>query len=245
MAAGLALAALSPARSPVAAIPETTPHAKPTATATPTPPANEFPLGSTIDLVLDGTISSSSSKANDVINAHLKEAIVLNGVTVASAGAPARIRILDAKPADNPDIYGYVDIYMYPLQLANGDQIPIEPPTSHLNVNVSAGHASTVGVEDTIGDIFEEGLLFHMLRKGRNFVLQPGAIVHARTEATIAISRSGAVSVVTPAPMIINAQTPHSSFNAMPLSTPAEVDKHKLIMPTENPFSPSPLPTAK
>jgi hypothetical protein len=243
MAASIVLAALSPARAPVAAIPETTPHAKASPTATPSPPPNEFPIGSTIDLVLEGTISSGSSKANDVVQAHLKNAIVIMGTTVAAAGAPVRIRIVDAKPADNPDIYGYVDIYMFPLLLANGAEIPIRPPSTHLNVDISAGHESTVGIEDTVGDIFTPGLLFHVFRKGRNFVLEPGAVIHARTQATIALSRSGTVSVVTPAPMIIDAQTPHSSFNAMPLSTPAEIDKRKLQMPTENPYSPFPSPT--
>ena len=237
MAASFALAAASPMRAPLGAIPITTPHPKGTPTPTPPPPANELPIGSTLDVVLDGTISSSTSKANEIVNAHLKNAIVLEGVTIAAAGTPVRIRILDAKPADNPDIYGIVDIYMYPLQLATGAELPLRPPTSHLNVNVSAGHASTADVENTVGDIFTPTLLLHVFRKGRNFVLEPGAVIHTRSQATVTATQSGVISVVTPAPIDIDAQTPHSSFNAMPLSTPSNPKNVPIATPTAgNPF---------
>jgi hypothetical protein len=239
MAASVSLAALSPVHSRVTAYPLASPHASSAPTPTPVADPNVLPLDSTLSFVLDGTISSATSNANDVVNAHLKDALVLNGTTIAAAGTPVRIRILDAKRAENPDIYGFVDIYFYPLSLANGTTIPLRPPTSHLNVNVSAGHASTVEVEDTIGDIYEPTLLLHVFRKGRNFTLEPGAVIRAQTQATIKVKADGTVAITTPAPVVLDVQTPHSTFNAVPLSTPGG-GKQPLVVPSINPYTPGP-----
>jgi hypothetical protein len=241
MAAALMLAAIAPIQSPVSAIPLTTPRATASPSATPSPPGNALPIGSTIALVLDATLSSASSKKDDVVPAHLKDALVLDGTMIAAAGAPVRIRVIDAKAASNPDIYGYIDIYVFPLLLASGGELPVRPPTSHLNVNISAGHASTSEVENTVGDIFTPTMLLHVFRKGRNFTLEPGAIVNVRTQATVSVSRTGTVSVTTPAPMLLEAQTPHSSFNAMPLSTPSNPKNVPIATPNAgNPFTPQP-----
>jgi hypothetical protein len=173
-----------------------------------------------LTLVLDGTISSGTSKADEIVNAHLKDAIVLEEHTVFPAGTPVRIRILDASPASNPDIYGFVDIYYQPLQLVDGREIPIRPVRQHLNVNPSAGHQSTVDVENTVGDVFTPTMLLHFFRKGRNFVLEPGAEIHARTEAAIELTANGTIAISTPPPLVLEATTPHSSFKSMPMATP-------------------------
>ncbi len=239
MAASVSLAALSPVQSRVTAYPLATPHATSEPTPTPVNDPSVLPLDSALTFVLDGTISSATSNANDNVAAHLQNALVLNGSTIAPAGAPVRIRILDVKRAENPDIYGYVDIYFYPLALASGTTIPLRPPTSHLNVNVSAGHASTVDVENTIGDIYGPTLLLHVFRKGRNFTLEPGATVRALTQATIRIKPDGTVAITTPEPVVLDAQTPHATFNAVPLSTPGG-GKQQLVVPSINPYTPGP-----
>ncbi|HVA28977.1 MAG TPA: hypothetical protein VNF68_12410, partial [Candidatus Baltobacteraceae bacterium] len=238
----LVLAAFSSVHSRVVAYPLATP-ADSTPQATPTSPlrgdANVLPIDSTLSFVLDGTISSASSSANEIVTAHLKDALVLNGTTIAAAGTPVRIRILDVKHAENPDIYGYVDIYFYPLLLASGGTIPLRPPTSHLNVNVSAGHESTVGVENTIGDIFSPTLLLHVFRKGRNFTLEPGATIRARTQATVSLTHDGTIAIATPAPVVLDAETPHATFKAMPLSTPGG-GTPQLAVPSIDPSTPGP-----
>ncbi len=228
MVASAVFAALAPLRVPRADAFPTQPalHLTPTPSGAPqtAPPAQSstmLPYGSRLTFVLDGTISSASSRANQVVNAHLKRALVLGGTTVAPAGAPVRIRILDASPASNPDIYGFVDIYFEPLRLSDGRELPLRAPISHLNVNSSAGHDSTVAVENTVGDIFAPTLLLHVFRKGRNFTLEPGADVHALTEARVDIGADGTVAVATPPPLILDSGMPRASFQAVPLATPA------------------------
>lgn len=209
-----------------------------------------FPLGSSLAFILDGAISSSGSKAGDIVKAHLEQALVVEGVTVAPAGSPVEIKIADASPASNPDIYGFVDIYFRPLALPDGRTIPLHAPASHLNVNVSSGHSSTVGVEDTIGDIWAPTLLLHVFRKGRNFVLEPGAHIHALTDATVLIARNGGVAIETPAPLVLDAETPISSYRSVPMATPQSSYKPALTPPplstmpppnTPNPRNPQPV----
>jgi hypothetical protein len=209
-------------------------------TATPTAAPNTLPLNSRLTFILDGTISSSSSKTDEMVNAHLKDALVVGSHTIAQAGTPVQIRILDAKPADNPDIYGFVDIFFEPLKLIDGRTIALRPPSAHLNVNSSAGHQSTVGVENTVGDIFTPTMLLHVFRKGRNFVLKPGAEVHALTQAAIEAMPNGTIAIMTPAPIVVEEATPHSSFRTMPLATPNPSYHPQLTPPPLDRSTPSP-----
>jgi len=109
-------------------------------------------------------------------------------------------------------------------------------------VNVTAGHASTADIENTIGDVYGPTLLFHVFRKGRNFTLEPGATINVRTQATIKVAPNGVVTVSTPAPLVLQAQTPHASFNSVPLATPAG-GKQPLPIPTLDNHTPGPIAT--
>jgi len=234
-----AVAPFSPIR--VSAFPLQTPQAPVSASPIPTLKAapNVLPFGSSLTFVLDGTISSSKSKAGEIVQAHLERALVLEGVTVLPAGSPVQIKIADASPASNPDIYGYVDIYFRPLALPDGSLIPLHAPASHLSVHVSAGHESTADVENTVGDIFAPTLLLHVFRKGRNFVLEPGARIKAVTDATVLLESGGTVAVETPAPLILDAETPISSFKAMPMASPPDNYKPPLPVPSLTPGRPT------
>lgn len=236
------LAALSQFNAPAWAISIVTPKPSGSPAASPTPPSNVLPLNSRLTFVLDGTISSASSKTDEMINAHLKNALVVGSHTIANAGTPVQIRILDASPATNPDIYGFVDIFFEPLHLNDGRAIALRPPTSHLNVNSSAGHESTVAVENTIGDIFTPTMLLHVFRKGRNFVLQPGAEVHALTEAAVEAMPNGTIAIMTPAPIVVEDATPHSSFRTVPLATPNPSYRPQMTPQPLTPGLPTPRP---
>ncbi|MBV8639109.1 MAG: hypothetical protein JO322_13615 [Candidatus Eremiobacteraeota bacterium] len=218
--------------------PGKSPTASPAATTAP----NVLPLNSRLTFILDGTISSATSKTDEMVNAHLKNALVVGSHTIASAGTPIQIRILDASPASNPDIYGFVDVFFEPLRLNDGRTIALRPPTGHLNVNSSAGHDSTVAVENTIGDVFTPTMLLHVFRKGRNFVLQPGAEVHALTEAAVQAMPNGTIAIMTPAPFVVEEATPHSSFHTMPLATPNPSYRPQMTTPTLGPGTPTPRP---
>ena len=153
------------------------PTPMPKATPRPSAPApgNVLPLDSTLLFVLDDPISSKASKPGQLAHAHLKTAIVVGGHTIAKAGAPVQIRIVDVSPADIADVYGFVDIFFEPLTLSDGRTLPLRAPISRLTPEVSSGHESTVGAEDTVGDIFVPYYpLYQILRKGKNFVLGSG-----------------------------------------------------------------------
>jgi hypothetical protein len=217
--------------------------------ATPSPttaPSNVLPLDSSLLLVTDEPISSKSSKAGQLVRAHLKKAIVISGHVVAPAGTPAQIKIVDVSPSDILDVYGFVDIYFEPLQLPDGRTLPLRAPVARLSPRVTAGHESTVEAEDTVGDIFVPYYsIWQILRKGKNFVLSPGSELPARTEATITAQPNGSIAIVTPQPLSPRVEVPISAFPVVPVATPfgpaAEEGHRRGHGP---PPSPSPAPSA-
>ena len=98
---------------------------KPTPSESAPPPGNVLPFDSTLLVVLDDAISSKASKTGEIVRAHLKYAIVVGGRTVAPAGTPVQIRIVDTSAADIADTYGFVDIYFEPLKLVDGRMLPL------------------------------------------------------------------------------------------------------------------------
>ncbi|HEX4014081.1 MAG TPA: hypothetical protein VHX17_09370 [Candidatus Cybelea sp.] len=195
-------------------------------------------MDSTILFVLDDPISSKASKTGQLVRVHLKNAIVVNGKSVAPAGAPGTIRIVDVSAADIADTYGFVDIYFEPLTLPDGRVLPLRAPVGRLEPRVTSGHASTVSAEDTAGDIFVPYYsLWQIFRHGKNFVLQPGSEVPARTEATIAVNPNGSIGIVTPAPLAQGTEVPDATFPVQPLATPLPT-----IPPTPR-VTPTPRPT--
>ncbi|MBV9150063.1 MAG: hypothetical protein JO024_09360 [Candidatus Eremiobacteraeota bacterium] len=203
-------------------MPESSPQSGPTATPTALPPgARVLPLDSSLLFVLDDRIGSHVSQSGTEARAHLKDAIVLGGVTVAPAGTPARIKITDVRGAQAPDVDGSIDILFEPIRLANQSMMPLLTPTTHVTVHVTAGQASTAGVADTIEDIFiPYHVLYRMFRKGAEVDLRPGTILRARTAAILRVA-GGVVSVVAPPPFHLSVDQPHSHFSPLPFVTVA------------------------
>jgi len=240
--AALAMAALAisisaspqPARAIV--VPKTTsssPMPEPSATK------DDLPPNSSIFFVLDGDISSRGQEGT-LVRAHLRDPIVVGGITVAPAGAPVSVRILHTQGAQMANVDGSVDIYFEPLEIAGGRSLPLVTPTGHIDAHLNAGQASTQAVTDTVGDIFiPYHYLYHMLRKGREVDLRPGTVIRARTGAELRYS-AGSVAVVTPPSITKTADTPHGAFRVAPVVTPAA----GIGTPTPNP-SPSVQPTAQ
>lgn len=217
--------------------------------ATPSPsapaPGNVLPLASTLLFVLDDPISSKASKPGQFVHAHLKTDLVIGGRTIATAGAPAQIRIVDVSPADIADVYGFVDIFFEPLTLSDGRTLPLRAPISRLTPAVSSGHQSTVGAEDTVGDIFVPYYpLYQILRKGKNFVLGPGSVIPADTEATLTAQPNGAIAIATPHPLTQGTEAPSSTFPTMPLATPFGPGEMPHRHGAPQPPSPSPVPAS-
>jgi hypothetical protein len=217
-AATLVLAARSPVRAyPVAPAPR--PQASAQTTAQPT--GNVLPFDSNLTFTIDDAISSKSSKRGEVIGVRLKNPLVIGGRTIAPAGTPAKLRIVDVSPADIGDVYGFVDIFFEPLQLPDGRTVPLRAPIARLAPHDSSGHESTVELEDTIEDeVIPYHFLYHIFRKGKNFVLGAGSQIPARTEATITALPNGTVAIETPQPMRPELRMPKSTFPSQPYATP-------------------------
>jgi hypothetical protein len=224
-----------------------TPLPRPTPSPT-APPPNVFPFDSALLLVLDDPISSKSSKAGEVVRAHLKNAIVVSGHVVAPAGTSAKIRIVDISPSDIMDVYGFVDIFLEPLQLPDGRVLPLRAPVARLAPGVSAGHESTVEAEDTVGDIFVPYyVLYQIFRKGKNFVLRPGSEIPARSEATITAQPNGTIAIATPRPLEPSLEVPNATFPVVPVATPfgpAAEEHHRRGATPRPSASPSPAASA-
>jgi len=154
-----------PFGAPSSAVPVPTPPPRARETPTDSPPpgstsANVLPFDSSVMVVLDDAIGSTISQRNQVARAHLKDALSIGSTVLAPAGTPVSIDIIGAQGAKSGDVYGYVDISVEPIVLTDGSRLPLRSPYSHLAPNTTAGHEATVGVEDTIGDIFIPG---HMI----------------------------------------------------------------------------------
>jgi len=169
--------------------------------------------------VLDDRIGSKVSTAGTQARAHLKDALVLGGVTLATAGTPVRIKITDVRAAQAPDVDGSIDILFEPLDLTDHLLLPLRTPTAHVTVRVTAGQESTAGVTDTIKDILiPYHSLYRLFRKGAEIDLRPGTLLRARTAATVRVA--GTVpSVVAPPPFHLSVDAPHAHFSPLPFVT--------------------------
>jgi hypothetical protein len=180
-----------------------------------------LPFDSGLLFVTDDPISSKSSKPGENVKVHLKSDLVVGGHVIAPAGTPGEIRIVAVSHADIGDVYGFVDIFFEPLRLPDGRMLPLRAPVARLAPHVTAGHESTVELEDTVEDqVIPFHWLYHILRKGKNFVLNPGSEIPARTEATITALPNGTVAIRTPLPPVTNLTVPNPSFPVEPVATP-------------------------
>ena len=197
-------------------------------------------------VVLDEALSSSSSHAGQILNAHLKDALTVAGRAIAPAGTPVQIRVVAASPADIGDVYGFVDIFFEPMTLPDGRALPLRAPVSRLEPHVSAGHESTVEWEDTIEDqVIPYHFLYHIFRKGKNFVLKAGSELPAHTEATLTLLPNGTIAIQTPHPPAQDFHMPKPTFPTQAPATPFGPDHmsgRKTPAPVTTP-TPTPWPT--
>jgi hypothetical protein len=206
------------------------------------------PFGTQLLFVLDDPLSSSANKPGDVVHMHLKDPLVLDGRVVAPAGSPASLLVVDTSAAKIMDTYGFIDIFVEPLKLPDGREIPLGVAATRLRPRDTSGHESTVGVEDTIADIVVPYAgLFQILRKGRNFVLNPGAELRAHIDATL-LSTPHGVAIETPRPFTASLEAPQPAFQALPLARPMpSAPPPPTVAPppvTPSPTAtPSPMPT--
>lgn len=206
------------------------------------PPAHasrgSLPVNSSVFIILDGTITSRGRSGTSV-KAHLRDPIVLDGTTVAPAGTPVEISVVDVRRALMGNVDGWVEVSLKPLRLSDGQTLPLHLPRSHIDRYVSVGQASTQETTDTLGDIFVPyHVLYHALRKGSDIALGPGTVLRAHTSATVAVDKRKAVVLTTPPPLSGSTDAPYAGFSPAPVFTP-----RGFVPPTPKPTqSPSASP---
>jgi hypothetical protein len=191
-------------------------------------------------LVLDEKITSHSQRGQ-VARAHLRDPIVLAGTTIAAAGSPVDVTVVDSSGAQTGNVDGWVQIEIGSLHLRSGGSLPLFTPTSHIDPHLSDRAANAQAVTDTVGDIFiPYHYLYHVLRKGMDVTLAPGTLIRARTSATVQ-NQNDRIVVSTPPPFPGSVETPHPDFSPAELYEPPG-----FVPPTPKPtrsVAPSPSPT--
>ena len=217
--------------------PPAEPHGGPTASAAPTTAAASgatLPYGSQLEFVLDDKINSGTIVPGTSVHMHLYKPLVVNGVTLAQAGAPATFSVITARKAHSGDEDGAIQIHLDPLALPGRNMsLPVRAYHEYLTVDHTTGQLSTLAATDTLADIFVPGhVIYHALRSGRQMVLPEGSILRAETDATIDATQPNHIVFATPPPFASHFDTPHADLTAPPFYTPA-------------PARPKPLPKGK
>ncbi|HEY0798516.1 MAG TPA: hypothetical protein VGD50_05160 [Candidatus Baltobacteraceae bacterium] len=205
--------ALPPPAPPIGA--RTNASAAPSAT-----PGTVLPMGSTLAVVLDDRISSRESVPHSVVRFHLKDPLVVGGVTIADAGTPGSLTVVTAHKAIAPDQDGDVQIALSPLVLGTHGVLPLRPIHEYLTIDRTAGQLTTRDTTDTVADIFlPPYVLYQVMRRGHDFVLPAGTVLRVLTAASIAAPAASVVRIETPAPLKLNHDPIHADFTPIPLAT--------------------------
>jgi len=192
--------------------------------ATPTPPPADIaylPVGSPLYFVLDDGLSSARSRPGDVVHMHLRDALLLNGAVIAPAGSPATMTIVQTHHAASGDNDGSIQISLSPLVTPQYGALPIRAINEFLTIEHTAGELSTRDTTDTVIDIFEPTyIIWQALRKGHEYVLQPGTVLRALTAAAVDARDPGKIAIVNPQPLMTGGEVPHAAITESPFYTP-------------------------
>jgi hypothetical protein len=232
-----------------ALIPPPAPTSAPSGSPTPEPQVGAvLPAGAALEFVLDNPIDSKKTAAGTVVPIHLRKALIVNGTTLAPAGAPASLKVISTRPAVAPDVDGSVRISLEPLALPNRGSLPVRAIHEYITIELTAGQESTNSLTDAAKDIFIPGhVLYKNFRKGRELTLPSGSILRALTGATIDASNPAALVITTPPPFVLNTDEPYAAFTPIPLFTVAPPTPRATASPKPKPtptLSPAPAPTA-
>src|SRR5215470_17362979 len=87
--------------------------------------AQAVPAGTRITVRTDSQINSASAHAGQSFHANLVKDLVVDGKTIANAGAPARGRVTYAKPSGRLHAPGQVTIRLTSIQLRDGKTVAL------------------------------------------------------------------------------------------------------------------------
>jgi hypothetical protein len=148
---------------------------------------------------------------------HLRDPLLLNGSILAPAGTLATLTIVRTHHAASGDNDGSVQISLAPLALPKYGALPVRAINEYLTIDHTAGQLSTRDATDTVVDIFVPTyILWQALRKGHEYVLQPGTVFRALTAAAIDARDPQAIAIVGPQPLFTGGEAPHAAITESP-----------------------------
>jgi hypothetical protein len=199
--------------------PPNAPPPKPGAVLPAATPGPILPVGSILAVVLDDRISSRETPPNTTIRYHLKDALVVGGVTVAPAGSQGTLTVVQGHKAVAPDQDGNVQIALPPFVTLAG-ALPVRPIHEYLTIDHTAGQLSTRGETDEATDIIVPyAVLYQVFRRGHDLVLPVGSELRLLTAASISAIDPKNVVIATPPPFILSTDPIHADFTPIPLAT--------------------------
>jgi hypothetical protein len=226
-------------------IPQVQPGAPPaSATPQPTPIGPVLPQGSVVELTLDREVKSGSVKPGASVTLHVKEPVIVNGVTVADQSSWTTVHVVAAHGAGIAMADGDMQIQIDPLPLLTGGTLPLRLTHELLSVNHTAGELATQDTMDMAGMLlFPPYLIFRVLRKGQNVDLPAGSTVRVFTSAAIDAHNPNAVVVAAPHPLVVNNDPVHSEYSPAPFVTAPTPTPRRTPTPKPSP-TPAPSPSS-
>lgn len=194
--------------------------------------------GSPVTIVLDHTVSSAELEPGAIIPAHLREAIVLRGKTLAPAGTQMHLIVTDIRRAGN-GVGGEIVFRVEPVHLADDVNLPMRLIHPAMSATLVLANP-----DDIVLPLKAKTLP----ARGADIMLPPGTQLRARTTLTVDATNPNKTVLASPMPYTISTDRPYAAFTPIPLTTynpnftpaPRRRGRHT---PTPSP-SPSPSETA-
>jgi len=159
--------------------------------------AQSLPSGTHITVRTDSQISSGTAHVGQSFRANLVKDVVIDGKTIAKAGAPARGKVTYAESSGRLHAPGQVSIRLTSIQLANGKTLALstsafrEKGKSHTKSNVTkiGGGAAAGAVIGGIADGGKGALIGTAVGAGAGTGVAAAtgkqeAVIHAETAIT-------------------------------------------------------------
>jgi hypothetical protein len=113
------------------------------------PSTTKLPEGTTIQIRLDGELSSGSAHAEDTFKATIDQPVEIDGEVLLAKGVSATGRVLEAKAATSSTEPGYLRIVLVSLNL-DGKEITIYTASIFVKGNGSPSDTSPRDKEDVV-----------------------------------------------------------------------------------------------
>jgi hypothetical protein len=166
--------------------------------------------GSVETIVLDHTVSTAELEPGAIVPAHLRDAIVLRGKTLAKAGTPLHLIVTEVRRAGN-GVGGEVVLRVESLRLDDELNLPLRLQHPALSATLVLANPDDV--------VLPAKARSSPPVRGSDLTLAPGTQLRARTTVTVDATDPNKTVLATPLPYTISTDRPFAAFTPIPLTT--------------------------